>query len=93
MILQFLGTWFIVDGFLNQFDQDIVDYICDDEDIKAVSFVGSNTVSQIPYILVIYAAVIIKMVDGEPWGIDLGVRDWGEDGKVLGSIPRVCVCG
>jgi hypothetical protein len=26
--------------------QDVVNNICDDEDIKAVSFVGSNTVSE-----------------------------------------------
>ena len=50
-------------AFLNQFEQDIVNYICEDEDIKAVSFVCSNTVSRIPCILVIYDAVIIKMVD------------------------------
>lgn len=32
--------------------QDIINHICDDEDIKAISFVGSSTVSS--HILVLY---------------------------------------
>lgn len=30
---------------LNKFLQDIVNYICDDDDIKAISFIGSDMVS------------------------------------------------
>jgi len=36
--------------------QDVVNNICDDEDIKAVSFVGSNTVSE-SSILSVYLSV------------------------------------
>ncbi|OMP00979.1 hypothetical protein COLO4_12234 [Corchorus olitorius] len=35
-----LSVWIFIDG-----QEDVVNYICDDEDIKAISFVGSNTVS------------------------------------------------
>jgi hypothetical protein len=37
--------------------QDVVNNICDDEDIKAVSFVGSNTVSE-PSILSVYIPLL-----------------------------------
>lgn len=37
-----------------RFVQDIVNAICDDDDIKAVSFVGSNTVSTIKHIFIFF---------------------------------------
>ena len=81
--------------FLNQFEQDIVNYICDDDDIKAVSFVGSNTVSQIPCILVLYAYLCSDNSNGGclPLRHGSGGRGlgWRWKGSRFNSV-RVCVC-
>lgn len=44
-LLNFFVLIFLTVLFLLDVDQDIINAICDDDDIKAISFVGSNTVS------------------------------------------------
>ena len=44
-VLKFCVLIFLTVLFLVDVDQDIINAICDDDDIKAISFVGSNTVS------------------------------------------------
>ena len=44
-LLNFFILIFLTVLFLLDVDQDIINAICDDDDIKAISFVGSNTVS------------------------------------------------
>lgn len=41
--------------------QDIVNAICDDEDIKAVSFVGSNTVSFLTVITSVFQFLYVLL--------------------------------